>query len=223
MRMRRKKNLEERLSACSEFLLDINIENRNLKEKSTDIKKFDCEKIFGNTKPLFLEIGCGKGQFVIEMAKRNPEINFVAVEKTENVIVTALENAIAENIHNVRFVCCGAEYLEDYFEPHSIERIFLNFSCPYPKKKYAKHRLTHDNFLKIYKKVLKQNCEIHLKTDNTQLFEFSINSLSGFGFVLNNVTFDLNKSDFQGNIITEYEKRFSDAGFSIYRLEAFLP
>lgn len=221
MRMRKKKHLGERFEACSDMLININIENFNLKEIN-NVGTFNREEIFGNNNPVHLEIGCGKGQFVIEMAKRHPEINFIAVEKTKNVLVTALENANKENIKNVRFINCGAEYLENYFEEKSIERIYLNFSCPYPKKKYAKHRLTHENFLKIYKKILVPLGEIHLKTDNTGFFEFTINSMSGFGFTLKNVTFDLHNSDFEGNIVTEYEERFSSQGYPIYRLEAFV-
>lgn len=221
MRMRKKKHLGERFEACSDMLININIENFNLKEIN-NVGTFNREEIFGNNNPVHLEIGCGKGQFVIEMAKRHPEINFIAVEKTKNVLVTALENANKENIKNVRFINCGAEYLENYFEEKSIERIYLNFSCPYPKKKYAKHRLTHENFLKIYKKILVPKGEIHLKTDNTGFFEFTINSMSGFGFTLKNVTFDLHNSDFEGNIVTEYEERFSSQGYPIYRLEAFV-
>lgn len=220
--MRRKKNLDERVEACCDLLLQIDIKSFNLNEKDLHIGKFNCEEIFKNSNPVHLEIGCGKGQFVIEMAKRHPEINFIAVEKTENVIVTALENADKEKLDNLRFINCGAEYLENYFEDKSIDRIYLNFSCPYPKKKYAKHRLTSESYLKIYKKILKPKSEIHLKTDNTGFFEFTINSMSGFGFVLKNVTFDLHKSGFEGNIITEYEQRFANMGCSIYRLEAYL-
>ncbi len=222
MRMRRKKNLEERYNACSAMLLEIDIKDRNLNECNKIETKFNCESVFGNNNPIHLEIGCGKGGFVIEMAKRYPDINFIAVEKTKNVIVTAVEYAIEQDVHNIRFINVGAEYLENYFDDSSISRIYLNFSCPYPKKKYSKHRLTHENYLKIYKKILKPYAELHFKTDNTQLFEFSINSLSGFGFSLKNVTFDLHKSDFKNNIVTEYEQRFSDLGFPIYRLEAWL-
>ena len=222
MRMRRKKNLGERVKACSSLLIDIGINSLNLNESTIITEKFSREKVFSNNNPIHLEIGCGKGQFVIEMAKRNPDINFIAVEKTRNVIVTALENATSENIGNVRFINCGAEYLEDYFPHNSIERIYLNFSCPYPKNKYAKHRLTHENFLKIYEKLLVENGEIHLKTDNSAFFEFTINSMSGYGFTLKNVTFDLHNSGFEDNIVTEYEQRFLEMGCRIYRLEAFL-
>ena len=113
------------------------------------------------------------------------------------------------DIKNIRFINCEAEYLENYFPEESIERLYLNFSCPFPKNRDAKHRLTHPNYLKIYKKILNPNCEIHMKTDNSKFFEFTINSMSGFGYMLKNVTFDLHSSGFEGNIVTEYEKRFS--------------
>lgn len=221
MRMRRKKHLGERFDACSELTIDVVLDSFNIKENNFE-KKLSFSEIFGNNNPVHLEIGCGKGQFVIQMAKRHPEINFIAVEKTQNVIVSALESALKEDVKNVRFINCGVEYLDGFFPYDSIDRIYLNFSCPYPKNKYEKHRLTHSNFLKLYEKLLKPQCEIHLKTDNSPFFEYSINSLSGFGFTLKKVTFDLHRSDFTDNIMTEYEKRFSEMGLNIFRLEAFL-
>lgn len=219
--MRRKKHLEERYEACNELLIEINAGSLDLNKLDVNIEKLDIKSIFGNDNPLWLEIGCGKGQFAIETAKRYPDINIIAIEKAQNVIVTAAENAIESGVKNLRFIKCPAEYLEHCFVPNSVDRIYLNFSCPYPKNKYAKHRLTHENFLRIYDKFLKPHSEIHLKTDNTKFFEFTINSLSGFGYTLKNVTFDLHNSDFEGNIVTEYEKRFSDMGCNIYRLEAY--
>ena len=223
MRMRRKKRLEERLEACSSLILKINREDLNINNAITKQQIFNSKEIFNNDNPVHLEIGCGKGQFIYEIAQLNPNINYVAVEKTQNVIVTALEKIIESDIKNIRFIDCEAEYLENYFPPASIEKLYLNFSCPFPKNRDAKHRLTHENYLKIYKKILKPGSEIHMKTDNTSFFEFTINSLSGFGYTLKNVTLDLHKSGFEGNIITEYEKRFSDMGCPIYRLEAVFP
>ncbi len=220
MRMRRKKRLDERLDACKNLILEIDINDMNL-NKFEKKQRFNALEAFGDTKPVHLEIGCGKGQFIIELASRHPEINFIAVEKTPNVIVTAVENAISCGITNVRFINCAAEYLEDYFDEGSIERLYLNFSCPFPKNRDSKHRLTHENYLKIYKKILKPTAEIFMKTDNSKFFEFTINSMSGFGYTLKNVTFDLHNSGFEGNIITEYEKRFSDMGMPIFRLEAY--
>jgi len=168
-----------------------------------------------------MEIGCGKGQFVCELAKRDPQFNYLAVEKSSNVIVDAAEKAISEGIENVRFLRGGAEYLDNYIPADSVERIYLNFSCPFPKKSYASHRLTHRNFLKLYEGMLKKGGEIHQKTDNMQLFEFSIGEFSQSGWALKNVSLDLHNSDFEGNIVTEYEKRFSEQGLPIYRLEAY--
>ncbi|MGN1133727.1 MAG: tRNA (guanosine(46)-N7)-methyltransferase TrmB, partial [Oscillospiraceae bacterium] len=168
-----------------------------------------------------MEIGCGKGRFAREIAKRYPDINFIAVEKSSNVIVEAAEKALEEDIPNLYFLRGGAEYLECYIPEHSISRIYLNFSCPFQKKSYAAHRLTHRKFLAIYDRLLVEHGEIHQKTDNQQLFEFSIEEFSQSGYKLKNVTFDLHNSDFEGNIQTEYETRFSEQGMPIYRLEAY--
>lgn len=223
MRMRRKKHLAERIEACNELLIDIGYSDMNLNNALTQTNEFNAQKVFNNNNPVHLEIGCGKGQFVYEIAKLHPDINYIAVEKTPNVIVAALEKVQSAELTNVRFINCPAEYLENFFPEKCIERIYLNFSCPFPKNKYAKHRLTHENYLKIYRKILKDGCEIHMKTDNTHFFEFTINSMSGFGYTLKNVTFDLHNSGFEGNIMTEYEKRFSENGSPIYRLEATYP
>ena len=125
-------------------------------------------------------------------------------------------------VTNVKFVKCRAEYLPKYINPNSIARIYLNFSCPFPKKKYASHRLTNRRFLEIYKPLLAPGAEIHQKTDNMHFFEYSIEEFSQNGFALKNVTLDLHNSSFEGNIMTEYEKRFTDLGQPIYRLEAYL-
>ena len=220
MRMRRKKNLDSRLENVNDYLITISADEKNV-VLSKQIKDFlPVEKIFGNTNPLFLEIGCGKGGFACEFARQNPNVNLIAVEKTANVIVTAAETAQKMGLKNLKFVNCPAEYLSSYIKENSVERIFLNFSCPFPKKKYANHRLTAPRFLEIYKEILVDGGEIHQKTDNMGLFEFSIENLSQNGFTIKNVSLDLHKSDFEGNIVTEYEKRFSDLGQPIYRLEA---
>ena len=117
---------------------------------------------------------------------------------------------------------CRAEYLPKYIPDDSIERIYLNFSCPFPKKKYAHHRLTDGRFLNIYRQMMKKGAEIHQKTDNTILFEYSVEQFSQNGFAMKNVSLDLHNSVFEGNIMTEYEKRFTDLGQPIYRLEAYI-
>lgn len=220
MRMRRKKHLEERLAACEEMIIYMDREDRNYSVKDTKYM-LDMAALFGDDKPVVMEIGCGKGQFVCELAKRDTGYNYIAVEKSSNVIVDAAERAISEGIKNVRFLRGGAEYLDCYIPENTAERLYLNFSCPYPKKSYAAHRLTHRNFLAMYEKLLKDGGEIWQKTDNAQLFEFSIEEFSQSGWGLKNVSLDLHNSGFEGNIMTEYEQKFSQQGLPIYRLEAY--
>lgn len=220
MRMRRKKNLDERIAACKSVMLYMQCQNDHAGDPLSEEFFVDSEKIFRNNNPLYLEIGCGKGGFAIEFARRNPDINLIAIEKTPNVLVTGMEEEMRLGLPNLRFCLGQAEYLEHMFHKHSVDRLFLNFSCPFPKKQYANHRLTHGRFLNIYREVLKEGAEIHQKTDNMHFFEFSIEELSRCGFPLKNVSLDLHNSGFEGNIMTEYEKRFTDLGQPIYRLEA---
>lgn len=222
MRMRKKKYLEERLNAVSEILFRIDTFDRNFNTAILEKEYIDLARWFGNNNPIYLEIGCGKGGFAAEFAKRNPDINLIALEKSANVIVGACEIAKNENIPNLRFICGSAEYIEKYIPEKCIERLFLNFSCPFPKNAYAVHRLTHHRFLKIYKNILKNGAEIHQKTDNMHFFEFSLQEFSQNGFALQNVSLDPHNSDFEGNIMTEYESRFVALGQPIYRLEAYV-
>lgn len=220
MRMRRKTNLEERLKNCGDRIIYLDREVLDFSVKD-DKDILDIKSLFGREAPLELEIGCGKGQFIREIAKQHPEVNFLAVEMSSNVIVEAAENTITDGLDNVRFMRGNAMYL-DCFIPHdSVRKIYLNFSCPYPKKTYARHRLTHGKFLDIYKRILTKDGEIYQKTDNMHFFEFSIEQFTANGFGLQNVSLDLHKSDFEGNIMTEYETRFSQQGLPIYRLEAY--
>lgn len=222
MRMRKKKYLSERLEAVNDILYISTSDDRNFKTAVNNKDYIDIDAWFGASRPLYLEIGCGKGKFAVEYAKAHPEINLLAVEKDSNVIVSACELAIKENVTNLRFIKGSAEYLERHLKEKSIERIFLNFSCPFPKKKYASHRLTHANFLSIYSRLLTDGAEIHQKTDNRAFFEFSLEQFSQSVFALKNVSLDLHNSDFEGNIVTEYEARFLALGQPIYRLEAYI-
>jgi len=221
MRMRKKRNLESRIEACKAvnlgWLQDYASEMRgeNIPEIITS------EKIFGNSNPIHLEIGCGKGQFAEEIAKRNPHINYIAVEQNVNVLVTAMERTRDSGTPNLKYLMGMAEYLEKVFLPGSVECIYLNFSCPFPKNAYAKHRLTHQRFLDIYRNILAPDGVIYQKTDNAPFFEFSLNSYCDNGFKMRNITFDLHNSKIEGNIITEYEAKFSSMGFPIYYVEAF--
>lgn len=221
MRMRKKKHLEERLAQCNN-IITLRSDDCNFNTAIEKKEYIDMEELFGNSNPVVLEIGCGKGRFACELAKRDPDINVLALEKCANVVVMASEAATNDNIENLRFLHVGAEYLEKYIKPESIDRIYLNFSCPYPKNRYANHRLTNPRFLKSYEVILKKGAEIHQKTDNMHFFEYSIEQLSGYGFSLKNISLDLHNSDFEGNIETEYEHRFASMGMPIYRLEAYL-
>lgn len=178
------------------------------------------KEVFGNDNPIHIEIGCGKGSFVTGMAKNNPDVNFIAIEKVEDVIVMAMEKAMNAGLENVRFTDMDAERIEEFFEYGEAQRIYLNFSDPWKKNKQAKRRLTHPKFLERYKKILKPGSSIWFKTDNKALFEFSLNSFCGEDFKLSNITLDLVSSGFEGNVITEYEQKFIDLGQPIYRLEA---
>ncbi|MEE1186235.1 MAG: tRNA (guanosine(46)-N7)-methyltransferase TrmB [Acutalibacteraceae bacterium] len=217
MRIRKKKNLESRLNKCTN-LVSINCYNKDFRE--TEKNYIDFDKIFKNLNPTHLEIGCGKGQFVCQMAKRHHEINFIAVEKCSNVIVQACENALKENLDNIIFIKMDAEYINNYIKDNIIDRLYLNFSCPFPKKKHESHRLTNYHFLLSYKKILTENAEIWQKTDNMHFFEYSIEQYTKARMVLSEVTFDLHNTDFKDNIITEYENRFISQGLPIYRLVA---
>lgn len=175
---------------------------------------------FGNDNPINIEIGMGKGDFIIGMAKNNPNINFIGIEMYDSVISKAILKLEDENIKNLRLIRMDARLIEDVFHKE-INMIYLNFSDPWPKKRTAKRRLTHERFLSKYDNIFKNNKEIHMKTDNTALFEFSIESLSEYGYKLRNISLDLHSSDFENNIETEYEKKFSSMGVKINRLEAY--
>lgn len=220
MRMRKKRHLDERIAACSDVSLGWLQDYASEQKGVNPPEIIDVEKVFGNNNPLHLEIGCGKGQFAEEIARRNPDINFVAVEQNVNVLVTAMERTHKSGLKNLRYVMGMAEYLEKIFPENSVDKIYLNFSCPFPKNTYAKHRLTHERFLSIYRKILKKDALIVQKTDNSKFFEFSLNSFCDNDFRLRNITFDLHNSKIEGNIITEYEERFSSQGYPIFYLEA---
>lgn len=209
MRMRKKKNCGERMERCSELWIKNPEENRG---KWRDV--------FGNDNDIHLEIGCGKGDFVCGIASLHRDINYIAIEKVKDVLVMAMEKASAAGLKNVRFIDADAQNLESIFKFAEIKRIYLNFSDPWKKGKQAKRRLTHKNFLDKYKKLLPEGNYICFKTDNKALFEFSLNSFAQENFKLENITFDLHASSIEENVMTEYEKRFSQVGMPIYRLTA---
>lgn len=178
-------------------------------------------ELFGNDNPLHIEVGTGKGQFITGMAKANPNINYIGIELFDSVIVIAAKKAIeAGQPENLRLLNVNGSKLEEYFAKGDVSQVYLNFSDPWPKTRHAKRRLTHANFLSLYEKVLIDNGEIHFKTDNRGLFEFSLMSLTDYGMKLKLVSLDLHNDDVEDNIMTEYEEKFSSKGQPIYRLEA---
>ena len=225
MRMRHKKHGEERILACSEFLIPTPETNEFGKSIDTGAPVILPREIFGNDLPVALEIGCGKGGFAIKTAKAHPEVNIIAMERVPDVACIALERAIKErygengsedSLKNLRFLIGNAENLSAWLPPHSIDCIYLNFSDPWPKKGYAKRRLTYRRFLEIYRGLLKENGILRFKTDNVGLFDFSLESFEEFGCTVEWMTRDLHNSDrAEGNVMTEYEKNWSEKGYTI--------
>ena len=209
MRMRKKKYGKERLEACGEYVLG---------EAAADL-----HEVFGNENPVYLEIGCGKGDFICGTAAANPGINFIAIERIPDVLMLAAEKVKANGYNNVRLAAFNAALLPERIPAHSVSRIYLNFSDPWPKKGHAKRRLTYRAFLDIYKQILTPHGEIFLKTDDLSLFEFSISELRDAGFDVRDVTYDLHASPYaEGNVMTEYERNFVSQGKKINRLTAYL-
>ncbi len=207
MRMRRKKHREERYENCIDLAVKSFDEIENLKE------------IFGNDNPVHIEIGCGKGRFMLNLAERNPDINYIAIEKCTDVIIMAMEKIKESGLTNVRFYAGDVDILKEKNFDGQAERIYVNFCDPWKKSGQAKRRLTHGNYLALYEKLLKKNGELFFKTDNRKLFEFSLNSFAAFPLKMQNITLDLHNSGYEGNIMTEYEENFSSQGFPIYRCE----
>ena len=176
-------------------------------------------ELFGNTNPIHIEIGMGKGQFIMELAKINPDINYIGIEKFSSVLVRAIEKQEEQQLPNLRFIRMDAENIENVFDKAEVDYIYLNFSDPWPKDRHAKRRLTSAQFLKRYVNILSKNGGLTFKTDNRELFDFSLEQIKLSDWKLVNVTYDLHHSQFcEGNIMTEYEKRFSDMGNPICRM-----
>ncbi len=183
------------------------------------------KEVFGNDNPIHVEFGCGKGGFITQLALRNPHINYIAAERAETVVYKACKkaNLSEETPSNLRFLYFDVNNCMDIFEQGEVERLYLNFSDPWPKTRHANRRLTYRGFLEKYADILKKEGEIHFKTDNKGLFAFSIEEFSASGWLMKNVTLDLHNSGMEDNIMTEYEKKFSELGFTINRLEAVNP
>ena len=217
MRMHRKDNLDARLAACEDIMTGADLTEKNMKKAAGMKAYLDFGDIFKNTNPVHVEVGCGKGGFVCKMAELHPDINFIAVEKVSNVIITACEAAKEQGLKNVHFINCPAEVLPRYIKDDSVSRVYLNFSDPLPKLGYSAQRLTNPRFLDIYKNMLEEGGEIWQKTDNEAFFDYSLQSYKECGWSVESVCRDLAANPFDGNVVTEHEQKFMDDGRKIFR------
>ena len=220
MRMRKKPGTEEKLAVIGDLLV----------RKPEDLKGRWCEAFLAD-QPVHLELGCGKGQFITGLAVRHPELNFIAVEIKGEVILQAIERAEALGITNVRFIHGNVRHLLEWFAEDEIAHLYLNFSDPWPKGRHDKRRLTHHRFLKSYSRILSEKGWVHVKTDNRDLFEFTLNQCLDLDLKLRNISLDLHGILPRGKyerrveediITTEYEDRFTRMGMPIYYAEISL-
>ena len=212
MRLRHIEGSAERLEAHESVITKI----EELKGKA--------KALFGNDKPLHVEFGSGRGGYLVEMARQNPEYNYIGFERDTKVLTRGLNKFNDEFPENFKFAKIDAENVEDIFEESEIDRIYLNFSDPWPKARHSKRRLTHRLFLNRYKTILRADGEIHFKTDNDDLFEFSLEELEEMEWDMRVVTRDLHNSDHnEGNVMTEYEEKFSGRGKNINKVIAGSP
>lgn len=211
MRLRNVKGAREKISASVSVIDD----PKEYKGKWSEL--------FGNDNPIYIEIGMGKGKFIIENAINNPNINYIGIEKFSSVLVRAIERKEnnQNDLSNLIFLRFDAEYIGDIFENEEVDRIYLNFSDPWPKDRHAKRRLTSKEYFKRYDNILSKEGKVIFKTDNKDLFDFSLEQIDIAGWKLINMTNDLHNSEYVNeNIMTEYEERFVNEGIPINRLEA---
>lgn len=187
-------------------------------------KKGRWKEVFGNDHPVRIEIGMGKGKFLHTLAKENPDINYIGIEKYSSVLLRAIQKMEEDELSNLKFIRMDAEEITDVFATGEVDRIYLNFSDPWPKDRHAKRRLPSRQFLKRYDEILKKDGRIEFKTDNRDLFDFAVEELPEAGFCAEVLTYDLHADEklMEGNIMTEYEEKFSAVGnpickYIIYR------
>ncbi|MEE0391768.1 MAG: tRNA (guanosine(46)-N7)-methyltransferase TrmB [Lachnospiraceae bacterium] len=178
--------------------------------------------IFGNDHPVHIEIGMGKGQFIMQLAKDHPDINYIGIERYSSVLLRALQKMEVEPLPNIRFLCMDASMITEVFDKEEVAKIYLNFSDPWPKERHAKRRLTSRQFFERYDKILARNGVVEFKTDNDDLFAFSMEEVAEAGWTLDAHTFDLHHDPVlnEGNVMTEYEEKFSSLGHPIHKLIA---
>ena len=207
MRMRRMKNLEPRMEKCAAYRIE-----------APEEKKGNWRSLKPDATALWVEVGCGKGKFTAETAQANPDVLLIAVERCREAMVVAMEKAKTMGLTNVFFIDMDVEKIEEIFAVEEIDRLFINFPDPWPRKKNAKRRLTHRGFLDKYCRVVKCNGEVHFKTDNAPLFEFSVEEFAACGLEVKNLTRNLHENGIVG-IMTGYEEKFHALGTPINRCE----
>jgi tRNA (guanine-N7-)-methyltransferase len=208
LRVRKKPGAYEALASIEEFFIE-----------KPEVHKGAWQSVFGNNHPIYAEFGGGKGRFIVGMARKHPEINFIMADAVTEVALKAAELARESGLENVKIILFDLRHVLDIFAEGELDRIYLNFSDPWPKRRHYKRRLTYRGFLSNYKTVLKKDGWIHFKTDNRSLFEFSLNEFAELDLIMRKISLDLHKQDELDNVMTEYEEKFSSQGYPIFRVE----
>ena len=216
MRLRRKPWVDEAIHNFDSFVFSKDME-------IGEEKKGRWAEIFGRQAPLHVELGTGKGDFISQLAQRNPEINYIGIEMQQDVLYSAAKKIAELELKNVRLLVFDINKIEDIFAPGEVDRFYINFCDPWPKKRHAKRRLTHVGFLEKYRGLLKSGGRIHFKTDNRPLFDFSLEQFEEAKLTVQDVSFDLHAENRPDNIMTEYERKFSGFGEKINRCEVVFP
>lgn len=209
MRLKYVKGARELIENNPELIID-----------NQDNKRINIDQLFPKKQPFHIEIGMGKGKFIYTLAKQNPTINYVGIEKFDSAIVKALYKVLEEPLPNLYLIRTDAQDLRELFDNNTVDRVYLNFSDPWPKDRHAKRRLTSERFLKIYQDLMTENSEVHFKTDNFDLFEYSLASMQKYPMDLTYINYDLHNSDIRDNIMTEFEEKFSKQGIKINKVIA---
>lgn len=190
--------------------------------KNPEDQKGHWQDCFDKVQPLHIEIGMGKGRFIMDMAALHPDINYIGIERYSSVLLRALQKMELNPLPNIKFICMDAADIAEVFAKDEVDRIYLNFSDPWPKDRHAKRRLTSTRFLERYDNILTPEGRVMFKTDNKDLFDFSLEQVEEAGWILENHTYDLHHSEYnEGNVMTEYEEKFSAKGNPICRLVAY--
>lgn len=201
------------------WALDYLKEHSHLVDVEMTYKKHVSD-FFDDNAPLHIEVGTGMGTFITTLAKENPDINYLGIELDKNILIRVVEKILEDDLKNVRVLLLDAKDLKEYFNPGEVDRVYLNFSDPWPKNRHEKRRLTYRTFLQSYKDILKTEGTLHFKTDNQGLFEYSLISMNNFGMTFQEVNLNLHLDEPEDNIRTEYEEKFSKKGNLIRRLKA---